>query len=137
MHMTMTMMRPGLFFQREGPGSEPGNSLLCPDEAPRSSVCRVLGMLQCRASLLHKVIPGYAFIDSAHGCSVVTNRPACPFEESEITVPHKSRSPDAISKPSHPQYFHIKEHSQHKQHPQNKKTRVPQESDGVRLCLRE
>ena len=33
MHMTMTMMRPGLFFQREGPGSEPGNSLLCPDEA--------------------------------------------------------------------------------------------------------
>ena len=29
----MTMMRPGLFFQREGPGSEPGNSLLCPDEA--------------------------------------------------------------------------------------------------------
>ena len=54
------------------------------------------------------VIPGYAFIDSAHGCSVVTNRPACPFEESEITVPHKSRPPDAISKPSHPQYFHIK-----------------------------
>ena len=35
-------------------GSEPGNSLLCPDEAPRSSVCRVLGMDQCRASLLHK-----------------------------------------------------------------------------------
>ena len=29
MYMTMTMMRPGLFFQREGPGSEPGNSLLC------------------------------------------------------------------------------------------------------------
>ena len=30
-------------------------------------------------------------------------------------MPHKSRPPDAISKPSHPQYFHIKEHSQHKQ----------------------
>ena len=29
-------MRPGLFSQREGPGSEPGNSLLCPDESPRS-----------------------------------------------------------------------------------------------------
>ena len=53
MNMTMTMMRPGLFFQREGPGSEPGNSLLCPDEAA-SSVCGVLGMVQCRASLLHK-----------------------------------------------------------------------------------
>ena len=38
MHMTMTIVRPGLFFQREGPGSEPGNSLLCPDEAPRSCV---------------------------------------------------------------------------------------------------
>jgi hypothetical protein len=25
-YMTMTMMRPGLFFQREGPGSEPGSS---------------------------------------------------------------------------------------------------------------
>ena len=25
------MMRPGLFLQREGPGSEPGNSLVCPD----------------------------------------------------------------------------------------------------------
>ena len=32
MYMTMTIVRPGLFFQREGPGSEPGNSLLCPDE---------------------------------------------------------------------------------------------------------
>ena len=53
MYMTMTMMRPGLFFQREGPGSEPGNSLLCPDEAA-CSVCGVLGMVQCRASLLHK-----------------------------------------------------------------------------------
>ena len=52
---------------------------------------------------------------SAHGRSVVTNRPAYPFEESEITVPHKSRSPDAISKPSHPQYFRIKEHTQHKE----------------------
>ena len=31
MYMTMTMMRPGLFSQREGPGSEPGNSLLRPD----------------------------------------------------------------------------------------------------------
>ena len=49
MHMTMTMMRPGLFFQREGPGSEPGSSLLCSDEAPRSFefVCRVIGMNQC------------------------------------------------------------------------------------------
>ena len=33
MCMTKTMMRPGLFLQREGPGSEPGNSLVCPDEA--------------------------------------------------------------------------------------------------------
>ena len=40
MNMAMNMMRPGLFFQREGPGSEPGNSLLCPDEAPRS-LCAV------------------------------------------------------------------------------------------------
>ena len=31
MYVTMTMMRPGLFLQREGPGSEPGNSLVCPD----------------------------------------------------------------------------------------------------------
>ena len=49
MYMTMTMMRPCLFFQREGPGSEPGNSLLCPDEASCSSVCGVLGIVQCRA----------------------------------------------------------------------------------------
>ena len=41
MYMIMTMMRPGLFFQREGPGSEPGNSLLSPDEAPRSVLCAV------------------------------------------------------------------------------------------------
>ena len=54
MYMTMTIVRPGLFFQREGPGSEPGNSLLCPDEASCSSVCGVLGIVQCRASLLHK-----------------------------------------------------------------------------------
>ena len=27
MNMIMTMMRTGLFFQREEPGSEPGNSL--------------------------------------------------------------------------------------------------------------
>ena len=45
-YVTMTM-RPGLFFQREGPGSEPGNSLLRPDEAA-CSVCGVLGILQCR-----------------------------------------------------------------------------------------
>ena len=44
MYMTMTMMRPGLFSQREGPGSEPGNSQLCPDEAARS-VCGVFIML--------------------------------------------------------------------------------------------
>ena len=31
MYMTMTVMRPGLFFQREEPGSEPGNSLVRPD----------------------------------------------------------------------------------------------------------
>ena len=31
MYVTMTMMRPGLFLQREGPGSEPGNSLVHPD----------------------------------------------------------------------------------------------------------
>ena len=45
MYMTMTGVRPGLFFQREGPGSEPGNSLLCPDEAPCSVLCRVLGIV--------------------------------------------------------------------------------------------
>ena len=43
--MYMTMMRPGLFFQREEPGSEPGNSLLCPDEAS----CSVLGRGSLRA----------------------------------------------------------------------------------------
>ena len=32
MYVTMTMMRPGLFPQREGPGSEPGNSLVRPDD---------------------------------------------------------------------------------------------------------
>ena len=31
MYVTMTMMRPGLFLQREEPGSEPGNSLVRPD----------------------------------------------------------------------------------------------------------
>ena len=51
MHMTMTMMRPGLFFQREGPGSEPGNSLLCPDEAA-CSVCGVLGMIGGRQAVV-------------------------------------------------------------------------------------
>ena len=35
-----TTMRTGLFSQREGPGSEPGNTLVCPDEAPRS-LCAV------------------------------------------------------------------------------------------------
>ena len=39
--------------QREGPGSEPGNSLGCPDGVA-CSVCGVLGGNQCRASLLHK-----------------------------------------------------------------------------------
>ena len=43
MNVYMTMMRTGLFLQREGSGSEPGNSLVCP-----------LGVLQCRASLVHK-----------------------------------------------------------------------------------
>ena len=42
-YVYMTMVRPGLFLQREGPGSEPGSCLLCP-----------LGVLQCRASLVHK-----------------------------------------------------------------------------------
>ena len=32
MYVTMTMLRPGLFLQREGPGSEPGNSLVRPDD---------------------------------------------------------------------------------------------------------
>ena len=40
------------------------------------SAARLSGPVRRRAT----VIPGYAFIDSAHGCSVVTNRPACPFE---------------------------------------------------------
>ena len=39
MYMTMTMMRPGLFFQREGPESESGNSLLCPDGAHHAVFC--------------------------------------------------------------------------------------------------
>ena len=38
------MLRPGLFLRREGPGSEPGNSLVCPDgldfSPPRSSPSR-------------------------------------------------------------------------------------------------
>ena len=37
-YMTMTMMRSGPFLQREGPGSEPGNSLVCPDDPPRMRV---------------------------------------------------------------------------------------------------
>ena len=32
MYVTMTMMRPGLFLQREEPGSEPGNCLVRPDD---------------------------------------------------------------------------------------------------------
>ena len=32
MYVTMTMMLPGLFLQREEPGSEPGNSLVRPDD---------------------------------------------------------------------------------------------------------
>ena len=44
MYMTMTMMRPGLFFQREGPGSEPGNSLFCPDVPPQLAVLCILYM---------------------------------------------------------------------------------------------
>ena len=49
-------MRTGLFLQREGPGSEPGNSLLCPDGSLEAAVLLygVLGVLQCRASLVHK-----------------------------------------------------------------------------------
>ena len=35
-------------IRSEGPGSEPGNSLLCPDEAA-CSVCGVLGIVQCCA----------------------------------------------------------------------------------------
>ena len=38
MNVYMTMVRTGLFLQREGPGSEPGNSLLCPDVPPQFSV---------------------------------------------------------------------------------------------------
>ena len=52
MYMTMTIVRPGLFFQREGPGSEPGNSLWCPDVSLEAAVLLygVLGVLQCRAT---------------------------------------------------------------------------------------
>ena len=38
MNAYMTMMRTGLFLQREGPGSEPGNSLWRPDGFPQCSV---------------------------------------------------------------------------------------------------
>ena len=48
MNVYMTMMRTGLFLQRERPGSELGNSLRCPDE---TSLRRRLGVDQCRASL--------------------------------------------------------------------------------------
>ena len=47
----MTVMRPGLFYQREEPGSEPGNSLGCPDAAA-CSVCGSLATL-----LLEKIVP--------------------------------------------------------------------------------
>ena len=46
-------------------------------------------------------------------------------------MPHKSRPPDAISKPSHPQYFHIKEHSQHKQHGQGNGRRTSERVPGT------
>ena len=47
-------------------------------------------------------------------------------------MPHKSRPPDAISKHSHPQYFHIKEHTQHKQRKQPKQRRSPPASPSTR-----
>ena len=47
----LALLPPGRFPQRAGPGSEAGNSLLCPEEAPCSSVCGVLGMLQCQSEL--------------------------------------------------------------------------------------
>ena len=56
MCMTMTMMRPGLFspnVKGRGVSRQLPLSLVCPDEAA-CSVCGVLGMNQCRASLLHK-----------------------------------------------------------------------------------
>ena len=34
----MTMVGPGLFLQREGPGSEPGNSLWHPDVSLEAAV---------------------------------------------------------------------------------------------------
>ena len=38
MNVYMTMVRPGLFLQREGPGSEPGNSLWHPDVSLEAAV---------------------------------------------------------------------------------------------------
>ena len=42
--MYMTIVRPGLFFQRERPGSEPGNSLLCPDGSLEAAVLSELDL---------------------------------------------------------------------------------------------
>ena len=38
MNVYMTMVRPGLFLQREGPGSELGNSLWHPDVSLEAAV---------------------------------------------------------------------------------------------------
>ena len=58
--------------------------------------------------------PGYGFIDTRPRI-FGRNQPAWIRLRRDALVPHKSRSPDAISKPSYPRYFYIKEHTQHKQ----------------------
>ena len=83
---------PGLFFQREGPGSEPGNSLLCPGET--SWYAASLGMDQCRASLLHKqhkqspTQPSLAYLPS---CSVLSNVRACGLARHVANGPRRAR----------------------------------------------
>ena len=51
--------------------------------------------------------PGYAFIDTRPRIFGST-QPTWIRLRRDALLPHKSRSPDAISKPSHPQYFHIR-----------------------------
>ena len=55
MNVYMTMVRPGLLLQREGPGSEPRQLPVAPRSLFGSRSASVWGLrgLQCRASLLH------------------------------------------------------------------------------------
>ena len=54
MHMHMTIVRLGLFLQREEPGSEPGNSLWHPEVSLEvAGLCNLFGVLGLRG--LHSV----------------------------------------------------------------------------------